>query len=141
MSTLAARTQDLVEEFSFFDDWSDKYAHIIDMGKTLQPMQEEDKVPDNLIKGCQSNVWLSASLNEGKVEYHADSDAIIVKGIVGMLVRLYNGCEPQEIVNSDNSFMEQIGLQQHLSPTRANGLASMMKQMKWYALALQAQTN
>lgn len=137
MNATETRIQTLVEEFSFFEDWSDKYAHIIEMGKSLPPMPESYKTEDHLIKGCQSRVWLHAEANNGRIHLYADSDAIIVKGIAGMLVRVYDQSTPDEILQASTDFMDAVGLQQHLSPTRANGLASMVKQIKLYALALQ----
>ncbi len=138
MESIVNKSEELVDEFSFFEDWADKYAHIIDLGKNMPPLEDHWKTPEHLIKGCQSNVWLHAELKEGLVYYYADSDAIIVKGLIGLLVRIFSGQPPAEIVHADLSFMNQIGLQQHLSPTRSNGLASMVKQIKMYALAFQA---
>ncbi|MGE0569101.1 MAG: SufE family protein [Bacteroidia bacterium] len=127
---------EIVEEFELFgDDWEAKYEHIIDMGKSLKPLNEELKTDDKLIKGCQSRVWLHTTFENGKVIYHADSDAIITKGIVAMIIRVLSGNTPEEILNADLSFIEKIGLKENLSPTRANGLVSMIKQMKLDALA------
>lgn len=138
MASIQERVNELIEEFSFFDDWSDKYAHIIELGKNMQPLDERLKTEDQLIKGCQSNVWLHAEQKDGKVYFYADSDAIIVKGLIGMLVRIFTGQPAEDILKTDMGFMDKIGLQQHLSPTRSNGLASMVKQIKMYALAFQA---
>ena len=132
------RQQDVVEEFSFFDDWMDRYQYIIELGKTLKPMDPDLKIESNLIKGCQSNVWLFANQIEGKVEFVADSDAILTKGIIALLVRVYSGAHPDEILRAKSDFIDQIGLKEHLSPNRANGLVSMIKQIKMYALALSA---
>lgn len=133
--SIAERTEDIVDEFEMFEDWMDKYDHIISLGKELPLIDEQYKVDDNLIKGCQSRVWLHAEYADGKVLFTADSDAIITKGIIALMVRALSGQAPEEIVNADLSFVDQIGLKEHLSPTRANGLVSMIKQMKFYALA------
>lgn len=136
--SIAERTEDIVDEFEMFEDWMDKYDHIISLGKELPLIDEQYKVDDNLIKGCQSRVWLHAEYADGKVLFTADSDAIITKGIIALMVRALSGQAPEEIVNADLSFVDQIGLKEHLSPTRANGLVSMIKQMKFYALAFQS---
>ncbi len=126
--------QDLiVEEFSAFDEWMDKYEYIIELGKSLEMIDNSRKVEDNLIKGCQSRVWLDCQINDGKLCFTADSDAIITKGIISLLIRVYNGRTPQEILSSDLDFIEKIGLKDNLSPTRANGLVSMIEQIKIYA--------
>jgi cysteine desulfuration protein SufE len=127
--------QEIVADFALFDDWADKYEYIIEMGKTLPEMAEKFKTEENRIHGCQSRVWLHARQENGLLHYDADSDAFITKGIVGLLVRVLSGHKPQEILEADLHFIRDIGLQEHLSPTRANGLASMVKQMKTYALA------
>ncbi len=120
-------------------DWMEKYEHIIDLGKELDPLKESKKLDENLIKGCQSRVWLSAELNnEGKVIFTADSDAIITKGLVSLMIRVLSNAEPMEIASADLRFLEVIGLNAHLSPTRSNGLLSMVKQMKMYGLAFSA---
>ena len=129
---------DLIEEFELFDDWEDKYEYIIDLGKKLPPLAEAHKTDDNIIKGCQSRVWLNAKMENESLVFEADSEAIIVKGLVNMLVKVLSGHSPQEIAKADLYFMQRIGLQQHLAQTRSNGLASMVKQMKNYALAFQA---
>lgn len=138
MATIAETENEIVEDFAMFDQWDDKYQYIIDLGKTLAPMNAEWKTDERLIKGCQSRVWLYTELKDGKVIYHADSDAIITKGIVALMVRVLSGHTPKEIVDAPLDFIEKIGLKEHLSPTRANGLLSMVKQMKLDALALTA---
>jgi len=129
---------EIIEEFEMFEQWDDKYQYIIDLGKSLAPMKEEWKTDDRLIKGCQSRVWLFSQLEDGKIVFHADSDAIITKGVVALLVRVLSGHSAKEIVDAPLEFIDKIGLKQHLSPTRANGLVSMVKQMKLDALALSA---
>jgi cysteine desulfuration protein SufE len=128
----------IIEEFALFDNWTDKYEYIIELGKKLPLLDEANKVEDNKIKGCQSNVWLVAFLKEGLLHFNADSDAVIVKGLVSMLIRVLSGHSPEQIVNSDLYFIDKIGMTQHLAQTRSNGLLSMVKQMKFYALAYQA---
>ena len=137
--TIAALQDELVEEFSLFDDWMDKYEHLIELGKSLPMIDPSLKTDDRLIKGCQSKVWLHAALNDGRVQYTADSDAIITKGIIAVLIRIFSDQKPEEILEADTGFIDQMGLKEHLSPTRANGLVSMIKQMKFYAVAFQAQ--
>lgn len=132
--------QEIVEEFELFgDDWEGKYEHLIDLGKSLPKIEERYKTEDRIIKGCQSQVWLHSELKDGKVVYTADSDAIITKGMVALMIRVLSGHAPAEIVNADLGFIDTIGLKEHLSPTRANGLVSMIRQMKLDALALQQQ--
>ena len=126
---------EIVEEFSNFDDWMDKYSYIIEFGKTLPLIDEKYKTKSNLIEGCQSQVWLNAELEGDKIIFKADSDAIITKGIVGLLIRALSNHAPDDILNAKLDFVEKIGLKEHLSPTRANGLTAMIKQMKLYALA------
>ena len=128
----------IIEEFSQFDDWMDKYALLIDLGNTLQPLDDKYKIPQNIIEGCQSRVWLNANLVEGKVIYEGESDAVLVKGIVSMLIQVLSGHTPEEILDTDLYFIEKIGLREHLSPTRSNGLLAMVKQMKLYALAFKS---
>lgn len=135
------KEQEIIDEFSLFDDWMDKYEHIISLGKELPLIEENLKTEDLLIKGCQSRVWLHAKLQDGKVIFTADSDAIITKGIINLLISVLSNEEPDTIVNADLSFIDQIGLKEHLSPTRSNGLVSMVKQMKLYALAFKTQLN
>ncbi len=129
---------EVIEEFADFEDWMDKYQLLIDLGNDEQPLPAEYKTEQNLIDGCQSRVWLQADLVDGKVQFQAESDALIVKGIVALLIRVLSGHTPQEILDADLYFIEQIGLREHLSPTRSNGLLAMLKQMKLYALAFQA---
>ena len=126
-------------EFEFFEDWTERYEHIIELGKELDPIADGDKLNEHLIRGCQSRVWLAADeQHDGTVTFTADSDAIITKGLVGLMVRVLSGAEAQAIAEADLQFLDTIGLHQHLSPTRSNGLASMVKQMKLYAAALAA---
>lgn len=132
--------EEIVEEFEFFPDWMEKYEHIIDLGKNLPLIEPEQKKDENLIKGCQSQVWLSAELSDDTISYKADSDAVITKGIIALMIRVLNGQKPEDIVKADLSFIDKIGLKEHLSPTRSNGLVSMIKQMKLYAVAFQAKT-
>lgn len=129
---------EVVEEFALFDEWMDKYDHLIGLGKDLPLIDPALKDDEHLIRGCQSQVWLNAELKDGKVVYAADSDAIITKGIIATLVRVLNNRSPESILNTDLYFIDQIGLKEHLSPTRSNGLLAMIKQMKVYALAFQA---
>lgn len=126
---------EIIEEFSGMDDWMDRYAYIIELGNGLDALDESLKTPDNLIDGCQSRLWLDAQYHDGVVTYRADSDAIIVKGIVALLIRVLSGQKPQDIVDADLYFIDRIGLRDHLSPTRSNGLLSMLKNMKAYAMA------
>ena len=138
METISEVQDEIIEEFSGFDDWMDKYQLLIDMGSGQEPLPEEYKTEQNLIDGCQSRVWLQADYREGRVVFRAESDALIVKGIVDLLVRVLNGHTPQEILDADLYFIDRIGLKEHLSPTRSNGLVAMLKQMKMYALAFKA---
>ncbi len=126
---------EIIEEFSGFDDWMDKYQLLIDLGNEQDPLDDKYKTEQNLIDGCQSRVWLQADLIDGKLLFTAESDALIVKGIVALLIRVLSGHTPQEILDSDLYFIEEIGLKEHLSPTRSNGLLAMVKQMRMYALA------
>jgi len=130
---------DLIDEFSMFDDWMDRYEHMIDLGKSLPLINPKFKTEDNIIKGCQSKVWLHADLKNEKVVFSADSDAIITKGIVAILIRVFSNQSPNTILNTNTDFIDEIGLKEHLSPTRANGLVSMVKKIKMYALAYQTQ--
>ena len=130
---------DLIDEFSMFDDWMQRYEYMIDLGKSLPIIDESLKTDDLLIKGCQSKVWLNAELKDGKVLFTADSDAIITKGIIAILIRVFSNQNPEDILNANTHFIDEIGLKEHLSPTRANGLVSMIKQLKLYAIAYQAQ--
>lgn len=128
----------IVEEFSLFDDWMDKYNYLIEMGKEMKVIDEKYKVQNNLISGCQSRVWLQAEYRDGRIWFSADSDAVITKGLVSLMIRVLDGQSPDDILNADLGFVERIGLKEHLSPTRSNGLTSMIKQMKLYALAFKA---
>lgn len=132
---------DIIDEFSMFDDWMQRYEYMIDLGKSLPLINDQYKTDDNLIKGCQSKVWVYAEMKDEKVIFTADSDAIITKGIIAILVRAYSDQHPKDIINADTRFIDEIGLKEHLSPTRANGLVSMIKQMKLYAIAYQTQLN
>ena len=129
----------IIEEFAIFDEWLDKYDYLIELSQTLPAIAPEHRTEEYVIKGCQSRVWVDAKIEEGKVYYSADSDAIITKGIIALLIRVMNGRTPQEIVDMDLYFIDAIGLGENLSPTRSNGLLSMIKQMKMYALAFKAQ--
>ena len=134
--------QQVVEEFQDYDDWMDRYQLLIDIGSEQKPLPEKEKNESNLIDGCQSRVWLTAALDEsGNVVFQAESDALIVKGIVTLLIRVLSGHTPDEILNADLHFIEDIGLREHLSPTRSNGLLAMLKQMKLYAMAFKAKAN
>lgn len=130
MMTLKETEEAIIEEFSDFDEWLDKYEYIIELGKSLKPFPDDRKTDDRLIKGCQSRVWLDHSVKDGKVEFTADSDAIITKGIISLLIRIYSGRTPEEILDSDFSVVEKIGLRENLSPTRANGLVSMIERIR-----------
>lgn len=132
--------QQLVEDFSFLEDWEDKYAYLIDLGKSLQPLDAAYKNENYLIKGCQSKVWLHAEVEGERIRYFADSDAFISKGIVALLVKVFDGQKPEDVLHGDFFVVDQIGLASHLSPNRANGLGSMLKQMRAYALAYQTKT-
>ncbi len=127
---------EIIEEFELFDEWEDRYTHLIELGKKLPILPEEHKTPDRIVKGCQSSVWLLPTLQAGKVVFQADSDAMIVKGLVSLLVRILSEQTPQDIATAELYMFEKIGMTQHLSMTRANGLASMIKQMRMYAIAL-----
>jgi cysteine desulfuration protein SufE len=138
-STLQQRQTEVVEEFAYFEDWMEKYEHLIELGKELVPLKDEDRTDDNIIRGCQSRVWLSAEMDtEGALHFYADSDAIITKGLVALMVRVLDGLSPAVVSGADLWFISRIGLDTHLSPTRANGLLSMVQQMKHYGIAFQA---
>lgn len=140
--TINEKQDDIIAEMSELDDWMDRYAYIIDLGNALPPIDEQYKTPQHLIEGCQSRVWLNADLTpEGKVVFTADSDAIIVKGIISMLIEVLSGHTPQEILDADLYFIDRIGLSEHLSPTRSNGLLAMVKQIRMYALAFKELEN
>ncbi len=141
MASIQEVSEEVVSEFAFLDEWMDKYEHLIELGKTLPMISAEERRPENLIKGCQSQVWLHAEMNGDKVHFTADSDAIITKGIIALMIRVLNDQKPEDILNADFGFIDEIGLKEHLSPTRSNGLVSMIKQMKMYALAFQAKAN
>ncbi|MDR2123147.1 MAG: SufE family protein [Flavobacteriaceae bacterium] len=133
--TISEKQQSLINEFSFLDDWQQRYEYVIELGKSLPEMPPEAKTEDKLIKGCQSQVWLNAYINDGKLYFDADSDAILPKGIAAMLIQIYSGHPIEEILKSNEDFIQKIGLQEFLSPTRANGLLAMIKQVKYYAIA------
>ncbi|MGX8694872.1 MAG: SufE family protein [Prevotella sp.] len=134
--TINERQDEIIEEFSGLDDWMDRYQLLIDMGSSQAPLPEQYKTEQNLIDGCQSRVWLQADVRDGRIYFSAESDALIVKGIVSLLIRVLSDATPQEILNTDLYFIDEIGLREHLSPTRSNGLLAMIKQMRMYALAL-----
>lgn len=138
---IEAIQEDLIDEFSIFEDWMQRYEYMIDLGKSLPLIDKDLKTDDKLIKGCQSKVWLNSELKNDKIIFTADSDAIITKGIIAILVRVFSDQKPQAILDANTNFIDEIGLKEHLSPTRANGLVSMIKQMKMYALAYQTQIN
>ena len=138
MATINEIQDSIIEEFSDFEDWLDRYQLLIDLGNEQEPLPEEYKTDNNLIEGCQSRVWLQADYVDGKVHFSAESDALIVKGIVSLLTKVYSGHTPDEILDNEPYFVEAIGLREHLSPTRSNGLVSMIKQMRMYALAFKA---
>ena len=139
--TIQEIEQQIIDEFANFDEWIDKYAYIIDLGKECPVIDEKDKTEANLIKGCQSRVWVSCEYHDGKVFFKADSDAVITTGIISLLIRVYSGQTPQDILGNEPVFIDQIGLKEHLSPTRSNGLTSMLKQIKMYALAFSLKKN
>jgi cysteine desulfuration protein SufE len=136
--TIKEKQDEIIEEFSAFDDWMDKYSLLIEMGNELENFDEAHRVEQNLIDGCQSKVWLHAEMNDGRIEFQGDSDAIIVKGIVALLLRVLSGHTPDEILDTELYFIDEIGLKEHLSPTRSNGLVSMIRQIKAYAMAFKA---
>ena len=136
--TIKEIQEEIVDEFAMFDDWMQRYEYIIELGKSLPLIEDQDKVEENLIRGCQSKVWLHAQKNDDKIVFTADSDAILTKGIIAILIRTFSDQKAADVMNADTSFIDEIGLKEHLSPTRANGLVSMLKQIKLYAIALQA---
>lgn len=138
MMTIKEVQEEIIDEFSMFEDWMQRYEYIIELGKTLPLIDEQYKIDENIIKGCQSKVWLHAKQLDGKLVFTADSDAILTKGIIAILIRVFSDKTPDEILNADTHFIDEIGLKEHLSPTRANGLVSMIKQIKMYALAFSA---
>lgn len=141
MASIADIEKDLVEEFALFDDWEGKYEYIIDMGKKLKPIADEYKTEENKIKGCQSTVWMHSSFKDGRVYFEADSDAVIVKGLVSMLIRVFSGQPARDIVDAPIKFLDEIGMTKHLAQTRSNGLRAMIKQMKLDALAWSSDMN
>ena len=140
MMTINEIQDEIIDEFSGLDDWMDKYQLLIDLGNEQEPLDEKYKIESNLIDGCQSRVWLQADYVDGKLNFSAESDALIVKGIVALLIRVLSGHTPQEILDADLYFIEEIGLKEHLSPTRSNGLLAMVKQMRVYALEFNAKS-
>ncbi len=137
--TIRAIQDELIDEFSMFEDWMQRYEYMIDLGKSLPMIDENLKTEDLIIKGCQSKVWLNATLENDKIVFTADSDAIITKGIIAILIRVFSNQKPEDILSANTDFIDEIGLKEHLSPTRANGLVSMIKQLKLYAVAYQTQ--
>jgi len=138
MDTINQVQDEVIEEFSVFDDWMDKYALLIELGNSLEKLDDKYKTEKNLIEGCQSRVWLSAEYIDGKIIFRAESDAVIVKGIIALLIKILSKRTPDEIINADLYFINRIGLDEHLSPTRSNGLLAMVKQMRFYAMAFKA---
>lgn len=141
MMSIEEIQNEIIDEFSMFEDWEERYQYMIDLGKTLPLINEQYKTDDHIITGCQSKVWVHAELNDDKVEFTADSDAIITKGIIAILIRVFSNQHPKDIIEANTDFIDKIGLKEHLSPTRANGLVSMIKQLKMYAIAYQTQLN
>ncbi len=139
--TIEEVQNEIIDEFSMFEDWEERYQYMIDLGKTLPLIEEQYKTDDNIIKGCQSKVWVHANMQDDKVNFTADSDAIITKGIIAILIRAFSNQHPNAIIEAKTDFIDKIGLKEHLSPTRANGLVSMIKQIKLYAIAYQTQLN
>ena len=139
MPSIKEIQDEIIDEFSMFEDWEERYQYMIDLGKTLPLIDEQFKTEDHIIKGCQSKVWVHAQMDEDKVAFTADSDAIITKGIIAILIRVFSNQHPKDIIEADTDFIDKIGLKEHLSPTRANGLVSMIKQLKMYAIAYQTQ--
>ena len=138
--TIKEIQEEIIDEFAMFDDWMERYEYLIEIGKSLPMIDEQYKLEENIIKGCQSKVWLYSELNGNKISYTADSDAILTKGLVALLLRVFTDQTPQDILEANTNFIDDIGLKEHLSPTRANGLVSMLKQIKLYAIAQQANT-
>jgi len=136
--SIETKQQEIVEEFSVFDDWMDKYAYLIEQGKELSGLDEANRTDNNVISGCQSKVWLHADYKDGKIYFTADSDAILTKGLVAMVIRVFSDETPDDIINAEPWFIKEIGLEENLSPTRSNGLTSMLKQIKFYAMAYKA---
>lgn len=139
MASIQEIQEEIIDEFAMFEDWMQRYEYIIDLGKSLPLIDEKFKTEEYIIKGCQSKVWVHATLEDNTIHFTADSDAIITKGIIAILIRAFSGQSPQDIIDADTAFIDKIGLKEHLSPTRANGLVSMIKQIKLYAVAYQTQ--
>tara|TARA_R110001592_G_scaffold181500_3_gene424289 strand:+ start:174 stop:596 length:423 start_codon:yes stop_codon:yes gene_type:complete len=139
--TIEEVQNEIIEEFAMFEDWEERYQYMIDLGKDLPLIEEKYKTDDNIIKGCQSKVWVHANMQDDKVNFTADSDAIITKGIIAILIRAFSNQHPKDILEANTDFIDKIGLKEHLSPTRANGLVNMIKQLKLYAIAYQTQLN
>lgn len=139
--TIEEVQNEIIDEFSMFEDWEERYQYMIDLGKDLPIIDEKYKTEDNIIKGCQSKVWVHANMDDDKINFTADSDAIITKGIIAILIRTFSNQHPKAIIEANTDFIDKIGLKEHLSPTRANGLVSMIKQLKLYAIAYQTQLN
>lgn len=140
MKSIEDIQQDIIDEFAVFDDWMDKYALIIEHGNSMTPIDDKYKTPENIIQGCQSRVWLQTDYRDGRLFFQAESDAVIVKGLLAMVLRVYNDRTPEEIINSNLRFMKEIGLTEHLSPTRSNGLLAVIRQIRFYAIAFQAKS-
>lgn len=138
MQTIDQVQQEIIDEFSIYSDWMDKYGLIIEQGNALEPLDEAHKTPENIIQGCQSRVWLQTEYREGRLYFQAESDAIIVKGLLALVLRVFSGRTPDEIIHTDLRFMKEIGLTEHLSPTRSNGLLSVIKQIRYYAIAFKS---
>ena len=139
MNSISEIEKEIIDDFELFDEWSDKYQYIIELGQKLKPLDEKHKIEENKLKGCQSSVWLNSYSDSDKVIYEADSDSVFVKGEIALLIRALSGQKAEDIVKSDLNFIDEIGLRQHIAVTRANGLSSMIKQMKLYALGIQSQ--
>ncbi|MGB1169077.1 MAG: SufE family protein [Flavobacteriaceae bacterium] len=139
--TIKEIQEEIIDEFDLFDDWMERYEYLIELGKSLPIIDQQHKQDENIIKGCQSKVWLYSEMNQNKINFTADSDAILTKGLVALLLRVFSNQTPEDILLADTHFIDQIGLKEHLSPTRANGLVSMLKQIKLYAIAQQANTS
>ncbi|NNE32957.1 MAG: SufE family protein [Winogradskyella sp.] len=139
--TIEEIQNEIIDEFAMFEDWEERYQYMIDLGKTLPLIDEQFKTEDHIIKGCQSKVWVHADMDNEKVNFTADSDAVITKGIIAILIRVFSNQHPKDIIEANTDFIDKIGLKEHLSPTRANGLVSMIKQLKLYAIAYQTQLN
>ena len=139
--TIKEIQEEIIDEFNLFDDWMERYEYLIELGRSLPIIDQQHKLDENIIKGCQSKVWLYSEMNHTKINFTADSDAILTKGLVALLLRVFSNQTPEDILKADTLFIDEIGLKEHLSPTRANGLVSMLKQIKLYAIAQQANTS